>query len=127
MCINTTTGCAAFLANIGIQSDVTVIFNGKSFHLPAWSVSILPDCRNVVFNTAQVYLHLIIKWTLITVQGRILLITTLVNILLFFSFNFYTNIGMVSTFFACMTITKKIVTSFYNLINITLDSYKLFS
>ncbi|XP_039126405.1 beta-galactosidase 6-like isoform X2 [Dioscorea cayenensis subsp. rotundata] len=34
-----TTGCAAFLANIGIQSDVTVIFNGKSFHLPAWSIN----------------------------------------------------------------------------------------
>nr|XP_010910537.1 LOW QUALITY PROTEIN: beta-galactosidase 6-like [Elaeis guineensis] len=46
--------CAAFLANIGTQSDATVTFNGKSYHLPAWSVSILPDCRNVVFNTAQI-------------------------------------------------------------------------
>lgn len=45
--------CAAFLANIG-TSDATVTFNGKSYHLPAWSVSILPDCKNVVFNTAQI-------------------------------------------------------------------------
>ncbi|KAG0477576.1 hypothetical protein HPP92_012295 [Vanilla planifolia] len=45
--------CAAFLANIG-TSDATVTFNGKSYNLPAWSVSILPDCQNVVFNTAQI-------------------------------------------------------------------------
>lgn len=46
--------CAAFLANIGTQSDATVTFNGKSYRLPAWSVSILPDCKNVAFNTAKV-------------------------------------------------------------------------
>ncbi|XP_020259719.1 beta-galactosidase 8 isoform X2 [Asparagus officinalis] len=45
--------CAAFLANIG-TSDASVTFNGKSYHLPAWSVSILPDCKTVVFNTAQI-------------------------------------------------------------------------
>ncbi|KAJ8641769.1 hypothetical protein MRB53_018463 [Persea americana] len=46
--------CAAFLANTNIQSDATVIFNGNTYYLPAWSVSILPDCKNVVFNTAQI-------------------------------------------------------------------------
>ncbi|XP_047309038.1 beta-galactosidase 8-like isoform X2 [Impatiens glandulifera] len=46
--------CAAFLANYGSNSDATVSFNGKSYFLPAWSVSILPDCRTVVFNTAKV-------------------------------------------------------------------------
>ncbi|KAH0469966.1 hypothetical protein IEQ34_001524 [Dendrobium chrysotoxum] len=46
--------CAAFLANIGTQSEATVTFNGKTYQLPAWSVSILPDCQNVVFNTAQI-------------------------------------------------------------------------
>ncbi|KAJ4970437.1 hypothetical protein NE237_003536 [Protea cynaroides] len=46
--------CAAFLANVGTQSDATVNFSGNSYHLPAWSVSILPDCKNVVFNTAKV-------------------------------------------------------------------------
>ncbi|XP_020095547.1 beta-galactosidase 6-like isoform X2 [Ananas comosus] len=46
--------CAAFLANRDNQYDATVTFNGKLYHLPAWSVSILSDCRNVVFNTAQI-------------------------------------------------------------------------
>ncbi|KAH9288505.1 hypothetical protein KI387_032622, partial [Taxus chinensis] len=45
--------CATFLANLDTQSDATVKFNGISYHLPAWSVSILPDCKNVVLNTAQ--------------------------------------------------------------------------
>ncbi|XP_027346416.1 beta-galactosidase 8-like isoform X2 [Abrus precatorius] len=45
--------CAAFLANIA-TSDATVKFNGNSYHLPAWSVSILPDCKNVVLNTAKI-------------------------------------------------------------------------
>ncbi|KAK6141946.1 hypothetical protein DH2020_024319 [Rehmannia glutinosa] len=46
--------CAAFLANTGTQSDATVNFNGNSYHLPAWSVSILPDCKSVVLNTAKI-------------------------------------------------------------------------
>ncbi|XP_038705830.1 beta-galactosidase 8 [Tripterygium wilfordii] len=46
--------CAAFLANIGTQSEAIVKFNGNSYHLPAWSVSILPDCKNVVLNTAKI-------------------------------------------------------------------------
>lgn len=48
--------CAAFLANIDGQSDKTVTFNGRMYRLPAWSVSILPDCKNVVLNTAQVHI-----------------------------------------------------------------------
>ncbi|KAG9452738.1 hypothetical protein H6P81_005642 [Aristolochia fimbriata] len=47
-------GCAAFLANIDQKADANVVFNGKSYNLPAWSVSILPDCQNVIFNTAKV-------------------------------------------------------------------------
>ncbi|GKU93583.1 hypothetical protein SLEP1_g7166 [Rubroshorea leprosula] len=51
---NTGSGiCAAFLANVG-TSDVTVNFNSNSYRLPAWSVSILPDCKNVVLNTAKI-------------------------------------------------------------------------
>ncbi|VFQ96605.1 unnamed protein product [Cuscuta campestris] len=46
--------CSAFLANFGAVSDATVNFNGNSYHLPAWSVSILPDCKNVAFNTAKI-------------------------------------------------------------------------
>lgn len=46
--------CAAFLANIDGSASATVQFQNQSYVLPAWSVSILPDCKNVVFNTAQV-------------------------------------------------------------------------
>ncbi|KAH7566937.1 hypothetical protein JRO89_XS08G0256200 [Xanthoceras sorbifolium] len=46
--------CAAFLANTDDKNDKTVEFRNMSYHLPAWSVSILPDCKNVVFNTAKV-------------------------------------------------------------------------
>ncbi|KAJ4831396.1 hypothetical protein Tsubulata_020415 [Turnera subulata] len=46
--------CAAFLANYDSRSDANVTFNGNSYFLPAWSVSILPDCKNVIFNTAKV-------------------------------------------------------------------------
>ncbi|CAN1770988.1 Beta-galactosidase 10 [Linum perenne] len=46
--------CVAFLANSDVQNDMTVIFRNASYYLPAWSVSILPDCKNEVFNTAKV-------------------------------------------------------------------------
>ncbi|KAI5410804.1 hypothetical protein KIW84_056078 [Lathyrus oleraceus] len=46
--------CAAFLANVDTKSDETVNFSGSPYHLPAWSVSILPDCKNVVLNTAKI-------------------------------------------------------------------------
>ncbi|XP_017629926.1 beta-galactosidase 9 isoform X4 [Gossypium arboreum] len=46
--------CSAFLANIDEHNTVTVTFRGKSYSLPPWSVSILPDCSNVAFNTAKV-------------------------------------------------------------------------
>ncbi|KAF8716504.1 hypothetical protein HU200_026289 [Digitaria exilis] len=47
-------GCVAFLANIDSDKDKVVTFRNKQYDLPAWSVSILPDCKNVVFNTAKV-------------------------------------------------------------------------
>ncbi|CAA2982995.1 beta-galactosidase 3 [Olea europaea subsp. europaea] len=47
-------GCAAFLANYDTKSSVRVLFNNMHYNLPPWSISILPDCRNVVFNTAKV-------------------------------------------------------------------------
>ncbi|CAN0852800.1 Beta-galactosidase 8 [Linum grandiflorum] len=46
--------CAAFLANFDSKSDAKVHFKGNDYFLPAWSVSILPDCKNVAFNTAKV-------------------------------------------------------------------------
>lgn len=46
--------CAAFLANYHPKSAARVMFNNMHYNLPPWSISILPDCRNVVFNTARV-------------------------------------------------------------------------
>ncbi|KAK9287542.1 hypothetical protein L1049_015963 [Liquidambar formosana] len=46
--------CAAFLSNYNSKSAARVTFQDKHYNLPPWSVSILPDCKNVVFNTANV-------------------------------------------------------------------------
>lgn len=57
-------GCAAFIANYHLNSSTTVTFRKKRYTLPPWSISILPDCKHVVFNTAQVrnFVLLIMKW-----------------------------------------------------------------
>ncbi|KAF2288905.1 hypothetical protein GH714_022673 [Hevea brasiliensis] len=54
-------GCSAFLANIDECKAATLRFLGQSYTLPPWSVSILPDCRNAVFNTAKVTAQTSIK------------------------------------------------------------------
>ncbi|KAH9662969.1 Beta-galactosidase 3 [Citrus sinensis] len=46
--------CAAFLSNYDTKSAARVLFNNMHYNLPPWSISVLPDCRNVVFNTAKV-------------------------------------------------------------------------
>ncbi|XP_039014791.1 beta-galactosidase 10-like [Hibiscus syriacus] len=46
--------CAAFLANLDDKTDKNVVFRNVAYHLPSWSVGILSDCMNVVFNTAKV-------------------------------------------------------------------------
>ncbi|XP_058190727.1 beta-galactosidase 3-like [Rhododendron vialii] len=46
--------CVAFLSNYHIQRDARVRFNNMLYDLPPWSISILRDCKNVVFNTAKV-------------------------------------------------------------------------
>ncbi|KAL2318800.1 hypothetical protein Fmac_032676 [Flemingia macrophylla] len=46
--------CAAFLANYHSNSAARVMFNNRKYDLPPWSISILPDCRTDVFNTARV-------------------------------------------------------------------------
>ncbi|KAI3410865.1 Beta-galactosidase [Psidium guajava] len=43
-----------FLGNTNATSDATFVFEGKQFTVPAWSVSILPDCQNEGYNTAKV-------------------------------------------------------------------------
>ncbi|XP_057434997.1 beta-galactosidase 3-like [Lotus japonicus] len=49
-----TGGCAAFLANYHAQSAARVTFYNRKYDLPPWSISILPDCKADVFNTAKV-------------------------------------------------------------------------
>ncbi|KAK4284853.1 hypothetical protein QN277_001631 [Acacia crassicarpa] len=46
--------CAAFLANNHTQKGATVNFRGQSHFLPPHSISILPDCKTVVYNTQMV-------------------------------------------------------------------------
>ncbi|KAL3511690.1 hypothetical protein ACH5RR_024407 [Cinchona calisaya] len=46
--------CAAFLANYNTQSFAKVVFGSMHYNLPPWSISILPDCKNTVYNTARV-------------------------------------------------------------------------
>uniref|UniRef100_A0ACD5WVU8 Uncharacterized protein n=1 Tax=Avena sativa TaxID=4498 RepID=A0ACD5WVU8_AVESA len=46
--------CAAFLSNYHTSSAARVVYNGQRYDLPAWSISILPDCKTAVFNTATV-------------------------------------------------------------------------
>ncbi|KAL2341518.1 hypothetical protein Fmac_009458 [Flemingia macrophylla] len=51
---NSSGACAAFVSNVDDKNDKIVQFLNASYHLPTWSVSILPDCMNVVFNTTKV-------------------------------------------------------------------------
>ncbi|XP_022947661.1 beta-galactosidase 3-like [Cucurbita moschata] len=46
--------CAAFLSNYHWTSSARVTFNGRNYILPPWSISILPGCKSVIYNTAQV-------------------------------------------------------------------------
>ncbi|KNA18058.1 hypothetical protein SOVF_073980 [Spinacia oleracea] len=46
-------GCVAFLMNNDTHS-ANVEFQNRSYQLPAKSISILPDCVNITFNTAQI-------------------------------------------------------------------------
>ncbi|ERN05588.1 hypothetical protein AMTRI_Chr12g267700 [Amborella trichopoda] len=45
---------SCFLSNTNTTNDATVTFQGIQYFLPAWSVSILPDCKQVAYNTAKV-------------------------------------------------------------------------
>ncbi|KAI7745863.1 hypothetical protein M8C21_007284, partial [Ambrosia artemisiifolia] len=46
--------CAAFLLNNSSKDSVQVVFRNSTYSLPPRSISIIPDCKNVVFNTAMV-------------------------------------------------------------------------
>ncbi|KAE8687456.1 Beta-galactosidase [Hibiscus syriacus] len=46
---------SCFLSNSNTTTDVNVNFGGIDYFVPAWSISILPDCRKGAYNTANVY------------------------------------------------------------------------
>ncbi|XP_010489252.1 PREDICTED: beta-galactosidase 13-like [Camelina sativa] len=46
--------CAAFLANNNTESAENIKFKGKEYVIPPRSISILPDCKTIVYNTAEV-------------------------------------------------------------------------
>ncbi|KAL2530667.1 Beta-galactosidase 7 [Forsythia ovata] len=50
--IDNTSSC--FFGNANVTSDATVNYQGVDYNVPAWSVSILPDCKTEVYNTARV-------------------------------------------------------------------------
>lgn len=50
--------CAAFLVNTDSRTSATVRFQNLTYQLPPKSISILPDCKVVAFNTAKVYMFI---------------------------------------------------------------------
>ncbi|KAI4330678.1 hypothetical protein MLD38_028940 [Melastoma candidum] len=64
--------CAAFLTNYHADAYATVTFRNKHYNLPPWSISILPDCKNTVFNTARVGAQsALMKMTPVHLSGRL--------------------------------------------------------
>lgn len=46
--------CVAFVANNASGRPITVKFRDSELYLPSKSISILPDCKTVVFNSQSV-------------------------------------------------------------------------
>ncbi|CAA7053682.1 unnamed protein product [Microthlaspi erraticum] len=47
-------GSSCFFGNVNETSDAIISFQGSSYVVPPWSVSILPDCKTETYNTAKV-------------------------------------------------------------------------
>ncbi|KAK7291786.1 hypothetical protein RIF29_07206 [Crotalaria pallida] len=45
---------SCFLSNTNTTTDATITFRGRNYTVPAWSVTLLPDCENEEYNTAKV-------------------------------------------------------------------------
>ncbi|KAF6174297.1 hypothetical protein GIB67_040790 [Kingdonia uniflora] len=45
---------SCFLGNANSKIDATITFEGNQYTVPAWSVTILSNCKNEVYNTAKV-------------------------------------------------------------------------
>ncbi|KAL0333780.1 UNVERIFIED_CONTAM: Beta-galactosidase [Sesamum angustifolium] len=46
--------CAAFLSNYDPTYSTKLTFQNRQYELPPWSISILPDCKTEVYNTARI-------------------------------------------------------------------------
>ncbi|KAL9417542.1 hypothetical protein AB3S75_040510 [Citrus x aurantiifolia] len=46
--------CAAFLSNNSTYMAKTISFRSRNYYLPSKSISILPDCQTVVYNTQTI-------------------------------------------------------------------------
>lgn len=46
--------CTAFITNNHTEESATIAFRDQQYFLPPHSISILPDCKTVVFNTQTV-------------------------------------------------------------------------
>ncbi|KAJ9183822.1 hypothetical protein P3X46_007629 [Hevea brasiliensis] len=56
-------------ANYDTQYSVKVIFWNKEYWLPPWSISILPDCKTVVHNTARIGAQGTQMWMMPAING----------------------------------------------------------
>lgn len=45
---------SCFFGNANDKEDETIMFQNNTYTIPAWSVSILPDCHTEAYNTAKV-------------------------------------------------------------------------
>ncbi|KAL3628024.1 hypothetical protein CASFOL_028126 [Castilleja foliolosa] len=64
--------CAAFLANYNQHSFAKVPFENKHYNLPLWSISILPDCKNTVYNTTRCIAESVLLCSTITTDKETL-------------------------------------------------------
>jgi hypothetical protein len=62
--------CVAFLSNHNTKDDVTMTFRGQPYFVPRHSISILADCKTVVFSTQHVN-KLSIVWSSEPMQWRL--------------------------------------------------------
>lgn len=53
--------CAAFLTNNHTKLPSNITFRGAEYYLPEKSISILADCKTVVYNTQTVRILLYVK------------------------------------------------------------------
>ncbi|KDP33830.1 hypothetical protein JCGZ_07401 [Jatropha curcas] len=65
----TKTACAAFLANYDTQNGAEVNFWNVKYWLERWSISILPDCKTVVYNTAKIGAQDSQMWMIPVIDG----------------------------------------------------------